>query len=59
MNEDIMSGEEWCRRPTWHGSYDDYVKHVRGTQQYFREQENERNNQRIADLVVEKLTGRK
>lgn len=28
--DQIMTAAEWMRRPTWHGSYDDYVSHMRG-----------------------------
>lgn len=50
----IMTAEEWCRRPTWHGSYDDYVKHI----QYYDEQQRKREIEEIATRVAEKLKGK-
>ena len=54
----IQPFEEWNRRPSWHGSYDDYVRHMQDAQRRNQAHRDEVNNQRIAELVAEKLKNR-
>jgi hypothetical protein len=54
MDEPIMTAAEWMRRPKWHGSYDDYVRHVRGVREWLaREAED-----RLADKIATKLAAK-
>ncbi len=59
MNEPIMTAQEWMQKPTWHGSYDDYVRHVRGVREYFAELAEDRLADKIATKLAEKLKAQK
>jgi hypothetical protein len=51
---DIRTYKEWKMNPSYHGSYEDYVRQMRAMEAS-RQRESE---ERIADLVVAKLQER-
>jgi hypothetical protein len=55
----VKTADEWMRSPTWHGSYADYARHVRGVENYLAQQAGERLADKIVARRVEKLKGRR
>ncbi len=38
----IKSYEEWSSNPSYHGGYDDYVRHMKGLKEYFNKEKGQK-----------------
>lgn len=52
MTDLIKTAAEWMRNPSYHGSYNDYVRYMRGMQAYYVEQA----ENRLVDKIAERLS---
>ena len=52
----VKSYKEWSRNPSLHGSYDDYVSHMKGIKKYLEEEKRRKNNEELAELIAIKVT---
>ena len=54
-DETIETYSKWSRNPSYHGSYDDYVAHMKASFRYEQKERERRLVKKIAKRVVQKL----
>ncbi len=48
----IETFQEWDRNPSYHGSYDDYVAHMKASFEYYKKLDEDRLAKKIAKEVA-------